>query len=128
MRRALLTFIALAFFSACTQISGSITVEGQDSQLQTCNSLEPLGFDGVDLEMTNGTTIRLFREDERITAVGFFESPENETGFLVGDCASGEISDQNSMTNRITDLTGNVRFNCVDPLQIEGAAEFSNCH
>ncbi len=127
MRRALLFFFAL-FFTACTQVSGSLTVEGQDSPLQTCNSLEPLGFEGVDLEMSNGTTIRLFREDDKIINVGFFESPEDQTGFLVGDCATGEISDQNSSTNKVTDLTGDARFNCVDPLQIEGVVEFSNCH
>ena len=124
------TFLLLpaCLLLACDNVEGELIVEGAVTEVVDCTSAIPLGWEAVDLELSNGATVRLFRNGvDDIVDVGFFPDPQSNQGYLVGDCATGTVSYSGVSSDEVDYLRGEARLSCDTPVQIEGRAKFGSC-
>lgn len=121
------TVVITMGLAACSSVEGTVSIEGSPVVFETCTSLVPKGFEGVDLEIDDGRTLRLFREGETVSSVGFFDDAASDAGLLVGGCATGSIRDTNTSKGEVVLLEGEASFDCTDPLTIGGDVTFRGC-
>ncbi|MEO1230300.1 MAG: hypothetical protein AAFZ18_15460 [Myxococcota bacterium] len=130
IRRGLLMG-SLIVSGACTATDGTIEIEGEQAAIEGCRSSRPDGWDGVDILLDRKRALRLFRDSlgsDTVVLVGFFEDPSSNAGILVGDCAVGEIKEQDWFSEGVQHLEGEATLDCIDPLKVSGHVTFAHCH
>ncbi|MEQ9498004.1 MAG: hypothetical protein RIT81_14130 [Deltaproteobacteria bacterium] len=135
---AFLSLFALA--TACgSSVEGTLTIDGTTAELDRCESLEPKGFDGVDLVTTDDRLVRLYRDSlgTEITEVSFFPAGR-QMGPRLGACATGSILDSNTRINDVVALDGDAKIDCdhsyidennaMQRVVVSGDVIFEGCH
>lgn len=117
----------LLAFGCGAKARGDLRIDGEPVRFSACANLASVGFDGVDLEITDGRVLRLFREGEALTEVGFFDDPRSDVGAWLGPCVDGFAEDSDVVANGVPLLRGEATLACADVFEITGSVAFERC-
>jgi len=119
--------IALWCVAGCGSVDGTLKVDGAPVALARCHNLARIGLSGVDLDLEDGRTVRLFREGDDLVEVGFFSDPASDLGVSLGPCVEGEATETNVRSGDIFHVRGEATLACEDPVTLEGSLAFGGC-
>jgi hypothetical protein len=128
MKLAAACFFLLLGAACENKLSGSLELDGQLFELDSCRSGQVYGFSGVELRDKDGNKLRLVQTPTGDGQV-ILMPKGSETGIDLGTCGPFQVSTQNSTINDVKNVEGRAKLECsTGGHTLKGKVSFSNCH
>jgi hypothetical protein len=115
--------------SCSNKLSGSVEINGEKLQVESCRNGVVHGFRGVELTGTSGVRLRIAATPSGEAEVFVIDAGATVGKQVPGKCGALQISDQNSTINDVKNVEGKATLDCTaDGFTVKGEISFENCH
>jgi hypothetical protein len=111
-----------------TELSGGLSVDGQEFTMAGCRNGSVRGFMGVELHTESGQRLRIAHTvgDQAIVVL---MPREGAPGIDLGSCGWFRFAEDTSTVNHIRNVSGEAKLECTaSGHSVVGSVAFKNCH